>query len=1191
MRPKNLGFEDCDIIPYCRITEPNTQTHECDSQNYNRDPKKASKLPIPRDLNIDERVVNTHSSNKTEHDPEKEINQKPKKCKDFKSSSETKFTNKRSNRHSSLSQKCSSENVSIRDSSQDSYNSDSSENECKEKHPHDNRDKNSTNSTSSAVSLTPKHKKCRKRLYKKKSKICLKNNIEILESTCKIPLTKKHKPVNSGKINSNDSGEKVKVKCSRNNLSDCSDSCASICPHSKSTKTCNPSNFCSNCQKFYESILTSINSHSVEEKSCKNCIKNKQLFEDNKKKISHDTEDDQLSQFEVEERKISYEELLEGKSNTKCPTTEKTCDNFGAKLSSQISEKINESFCNDSSENKNLEKDLLEENFSQSKSCSDYASKEQDSRKGLSEEQSRKPVAKKKCDCKDRKYCKIDPDNEDYKEKVGDIYSSNKSNICAITSEPILNCPTSKQYFEDFCKENEKLKQLEKTRKCAENKKNKLESMLNPSNTNKNIITREETSEKQLSESLKKKKCACRKTNDNKDLQTLSKVASNKQIEKKKCCCKNENKNDQEKKYYDIDLCGKKTYIECPRKKQSFEDFCKEKQKLSEPTDNICSNIRKRQKQCGKQAQDVENKQSFQTKNMTYKLESNLSLSNRAKSTTVLPLENQIDLIERFRDFELESDSSSNSIRLSASILLLKMQNPYLREYLGDSETSTNPSLSVSNLSPKSISQVCSQSSLSSETKFSELFKKSFHSDNNNKCMTKRLDKGISKQVSTESFQEKNTFGTKLCGKWSLYQIQIQSESDEELCRQYEEYLRQEEEFRAAEFSTSSDQNMNLSQSDYLFSMNSPNSSSESIKKLPLIIEKEKLPSSIPVTGEGPLKSNQNEIKIWNNCLSMLLGSGNTDNSASKTLTPELFQSTMESESGTKKCFTNPIMLQAISEENKNTAPSASTEYFCRKKDSTCKVTINRLNAIEENDQKLSLNKDESTKERSISLSPKISSLDKESLKAFSDAHDQTMATIKYAMQDLADTIYKNTSEVALSAVTRIQSESAKPIEIIKNYRQSEASQINKLIDDNTENKLKIIMSKISGGDESEPPLHEKMYIKANEAIKSTMLYVGDSALGKITLPNFNDESSAYDVPESNLEKKCSKMQDIAHVVSSNLFSDMFATMKAKFWTMFTNTDKREENVSFKASETSVCSNLNESETESEEDITNNLTE
>lgn len=1169
MRPKDLGFEDCDIIPYCRITEPNTQ---CDSQNCNRNSKTASKLPIPGDVDTDELVVKIHSNNKTEQNAEKETSQKPENCKDFESLPETKSTSKGCDRYSFSSQKGSFENISITESN----NSENSVKECKVKYSHNNLDNNSTNSTSSALSLPSNEKNCRERLNK--------NKTEILKTTCNIPLPEKPTSVNSGKNYCNIlNDEKGEVNCSKHFISDYSDSCSSICPYFKYTKkSCLP-NLCNDCQKYYESILCSIN--SIKEKSSKYSIKNKQPFEDNKK-IGHDTEGDQLCQLEVEERRVSYEELSQGKSNTKCPITEKTCNNFGANLSSQT--KINKSFCNDPSKTNDLEKDVLDENLTQSindfESCSDYSSKKQDSREDYSEEHPNKLAVKKKCDCVDRKYCKIDSKCKKYTDK--EVDSSDKSNISSNTSETIFNCPW-KQVFEDFCKENEKFNQLEKNRNCSEKylPNNKLESELNPPNPNKNIIKQEEVIEKQLSESLKQKNCACRRAKKKKDLQELYKVASNKQTKKKKCCCKRKNNNNQEKKYCtegptdpnlnatcDIDLCGKKTFIECPRKKQSFEEFCKEKRKLSEVTDDTCSN---RQNRCGKIPQDVENKLSFKNAFVNSELGFNSSLSN-----------SENNLMESIRDFELGSDSSSNALSLNASILLLNTRKLYLQEYLEDGENRPILCSSVSNkIYPESISHIYSQSSLSTEIKFSRLCHKSFHSDNYIKCITKNLDKG-NKQVSTESVRENNTSETKLCGKWSLYLLQIQNETDEELCRQYDEYLRQEEEFSKAKCNTLSDQSISLPQSDFLFNMNSTNSSSESIQNLSLKIEIENLPSSIPVIGEGPFKSNNKYIKISNNCLSMPLGSGNTNNSANKNFTLESFQSTMESEAGTKKCFMNPIKLQLISEEKKDTEPSGSAEICCKNEDSTCKVTINRSNTSEENDLKLSLNVDKSTKERSIILSSQISSLDKEGFKAFSDAHEHTMATIKYAMQDLADTIYKNTSKVALSAVTRLQSETAKPIEIIKNYSQSEASsQIKKYIDENAENKLKIIMSKINGGNEGEAPFYKKIYVKANEVLKSTLSYVGDSTLGKITLPNFNDESSIYDVPVCNIDSKSSKVQDVAHVVSSNPLTDMFGTIKAKFWTLFSTTEEREENITFKVSETSIYSNLSESDTESDEDV------
>lgn len=184
-----------------------------------------------------------------------------------------------------------------------------------------------------------------------------------------------------------------------------------------------------------------------------------------------------------------------------------------------------------------------------------------------------------------------------------------------------------------------------------------------------------------------------------------------------------------------------------------------------------------------------------------------------------------------------------------------------------------------------------------------------------------------------------------------------------------------------------------------------------------------------------------------------------------------------------------------------------------------------------------------------------ISDSDSTSIKSFIDAHNETISTIKVAMEDFIEIVYKTTQD----AVSLIATESGKALAKIK------AAEMAEEIDKKLENKSSGILKGISFFRKNkEEPKEENNTPTSSTTIIDKVLEKADSALcvltNKITkslenIPttwkNLNEKVSPHDRPK--LEDKP------AHVFTPDATNGVFSSLKNKIYSIFSDTEPKSQ--------------------------------
>lgn len=210
-------------------------------------------------------------------------------------------------------------------------------------------------------------------------------------------------------------------------------------------------------------------------------------------------------------------------------------------------------------------------------------------------------------------------------------------------------------------------------------------------------------------------------------------------------------------------------------------------------------------------------------------------------------------------------------------------------------------------------------------------------------------------------------------------------------------------------------------------------------------------------------------------------------------------------------------------------------------------------------------------------------------------AHNETLATIKTAMEDFITKAYKTTQD----AVTVITTESAKHLEAFRQTKSSSAEKVQPKSSgvSKTEEALASfnILRSIESKDKKDDTSDDQETITPNEIlerivgkVESTISMISDNVsfenISDIVKPTkFKDPSSPYDVP--------TPPKEISHIIvreparSSN---SVFAAIKNRFFSMFSESDDNPKDVTENGSQNPPSTPTRE---DSDEDLINRLIE
>ncbi|XP_075987377.1 uncharacterized protein LOC142984000 [Anticarsia gemmatalis] len=280
----------------------------------------------------------------------------------------------------------------------------------------------------------------------------------------------------------------------------------------------------------------------------------------------------------------------------------------------------------------------------------------------------------------------------------------------------------------------------------------------------------------------------------------------------------------------------------------------------------------------------------------------------------------------------------------------------------------------------------------------------------------------------------------------------------------------------------------------------------------------------------------------------------------------------MDSEKEHKKCFTNPNRKSRpidvdVKEDEEKPCGAPRPTYTCPKTSSekkVCEPKPKRPICPEESDEESSFKSSPSKDSRMKAFKNNLAKqCDKEQptvhqecptvkTKTFIEAHCETMATLKYAMNDFVCKIFGGTSE----AVSMLQEKCAKQKDCLKRHSKtntrddscendpesSTKPKPKKCSDNESEEILQRLLHKVSNNPSDDGSDYTTSLLnQVRTTVASVVILLKDMDITKL-LPNL-EQSSKFDVPDPNLPKKPKKvsmtnMKDHDIVSSNNLYAN-----------------------------------------------------
>ncbi|CAH0599045.1 unnamed protein product [Chrysodeixis includens] len=221
-------------------------------------------------------------------------------------------------------------------------------------------------------------------------------------------------------------------------------------------------------------------------------------------------------------------------------------------------------------------------------------------------------------------------------------------------------------------------------------------------------------------------------------------------------------------------------------------------------------------------------------------------------------------------------------------------------------------------------------------------------------------------------------------------------------------------------------------------------------------------------------------------------------------------------------------------------------------------------------------------------------------VKTAMEAHNETLATLKCAMEDFMCKIFRSTQD----AVAMITNEGAKQIEKLKNSGSTSDRPPPKQVNNSGSREKLRRFSLVNIDGISNPPPKDCIDTNAPEPGKymtpnqmfNKVLHKVDSALSIISdtlsfdMPsmkptNFNDSSSKYDVPVVIPDNMPNPPKSVENLLPTPGPSTMFTAISTKIWSMFHEDEKKEGEISTTSSTNTATTK------ESDENLINKLIE